>query len=120
MYWKIIIRVSKKLSFVVPVYFEEAVVSRFILEVTQEMEQLKMDYEIVFIDDGSTDKTCQIIKTEANKNPRIKLIELSTELLSIIPIELTLSLSVVATSYPIPPAPPVINILLLLLIICFK
>ncbi|GAA3621335.1 glycosyltransferase family 2 protein [Flavivirga jejuensis] len=68
---------NKKLSFVVPVYFEEAVISRFILEMTEVLETFSFDYEIVFIDDGSTDNTVSIIKQEALSNSSIKLIELS-------------------------------------------
>ncbi len=68
---------NKKLSFVVPVYFEEEVISRFILEMTEELKKLSVDYEIVFIDDGSTDGTVSIIKQEALNNVNIKLIELS-------------------------------------------
>lgn len=68
---------NKKISFVVPVYFEEDVISRFILEMTEELKALNLDYEIVFIDDGSTDKTVQIIKEHAIKNNNLKLIELS-------------------------------------------
>lgn len=68
---------NTKLSFIVPVYFEEDVISRFILEVTDEMKQLRTNYEIVFIDDGSKDKTVNIIKAEARSDDRIKLVELS-------------------------------------------
>ncbi len=68
---------NKKLSLVVPVYFEEEVISRFIFEVTEELNVLKSNYEIVFIDDGSTDKTVDIIKEHAKSNLNIKLIELS-------------------------------------------
>ena len=67
----------KKISFVVPVYFEEAVISRFILEMREALSKINLNYEIVFIDDGSTDKTCSIIKNEAQKDSKIKLVELS-------------------------------------------
>lgn len=66
-----------KLSLVVPVYFEEEVISQFILETTVELVGLSIDYELIFIDDGSTDRTVTIIKEEALKNNRIKLVELS-------------------------------------------
>ncbi|GAA3613985.1 glycosyltransferase family 2 protein [Flavivirga amylovorans] len=69
--------VNKKLSFVVPVYFEEEVISRFIMEMTEELKNLSISYEIVFIDDGSTDNTVSIIKQEALNNSNIKLVELS-------------------------------------------
>ena len=67
----------KKISFVVPVYYEEDCILQFIKEVEEEMTQIKMELEFVFIDDGSTDKTVQLIKQEASLKPYIKLIELS-------------------------------------------
>ncbi|MBX2826883.1 MAG: glycosyltransferase family 2 protein [Flavobacteriaceae bacterium] len=66
-----------ELSLVVPVYFEEEVIRRFIFETTQELELLGLSYEIVFIDDGSLDNTVPIIKEIAADDTRIKLIELS-------------------------------------------
>lgn len=68
---------KKTISFIVPVYFEEAVISRFILEMRDALSKIDINYEFVFIDDGSTDKTCDIIKTEALNDSKIKLIELS-------------------------------------------
>ena len=68
---------KKLISFVVPVYFEEDVISRFILEMREALSKIEIDYEFVFIDDGSKDKTCEIIKDEAKDDSKIKLIELS-------------------------------------------
>jgi dolichol-phosphate mannosyltransferase len=68
---------KKKLSLVVPVYFEEACIERFILETTGVLEKMPFDYEIVFIDDGSQDKTTSLIKSSAMHDQRIKLIEFS-------------------------------------------
>ncbi|MES2837190.1 MAG: glycosyltransferase family 2 protein [Bacteroidota bacterium] len=67
----------KKLSLIVPVYFEEECITQFIKETTEVLETLPIDYEIVFTDDGSTDNTTSIIKEHAEKNNRLKLIELS-------------------------------------------
>ena len=68
---------SELLSLVVPVYFEEECIAQFIYETIPVLESLPLDYEIVFIDDGSTDRTTLIIKEHAKLNPRIKLIEFS-------------------------------------------
>lgn len=69
---------SKKiLSLVVPVYYEEECVLQFIKETTDVLVTLPVDYEIVFIDDGSTDNTVNLIKDKAKDNKRIKLVELS-------------------------------------------
>ena len=67
----------EKLSLVVPVYFEEECVIQFIKETTSTLAQLDVDWEIVFIDDGSEDRTVPIINEQAKENNNIKLIELS-------------------------------------------
>ncbi|MEM7186727.1 MAG: glycosyltransferase family 2 protein [Bacteroidota bacterium] len=68
---------DKKLSLVIPVYYEEEVILQFIKEVSEELKKLEVDYEVVFIDDGSRDRTVELIKESARSNTRLKLIELS-------------------------------------------
>ncbi len=65
------------LSLVIPVYFEEDVISHSIEELTKELVKLNLSYEVIFIDDGSKDNTVPIIKKYAKIDPSIKLIELS-------------------------------------------
>ncbi|MFL5763741.1 MAG: glycosyltransferase family 2 protein [Bacteroidia bacterium] len=68
---------KKKLSLVVPVYFEEDCILQFIKETEEVLVRLGMDYEIVFVDDGSTDRTVDLIKEAAVSRQWIKLVELS-------------------------------------------
>lgn len=68
---------SKLLSLIVPVYFEEDCIEQFILETTEVLHREQINYEIVFIDDGSKDKTTDLIKKAAQTNDRLKLIEFS-------------------------------------------
>jgi glycosyltransferase involved in cell wall biosynthesis len=68
---------QKKLSLVVPVYFEEECILQFLKETQEVLNTLKMEYEIVFVDDGSADRTVELIKQEAENKPFIKLVELS-------------------------------------------
>ncbi len=68
---------TKKISLVVPVYYEQECIFQFIKETTAVLEALPLEYEIVFIDDGSQDNTVELIKEKAAENPAIKLIELS-------------------------------------------
>jgi len=68
---------KQKLSLIVPVYFEEEVIDQFLHETLIELHTLELTYEIVFIDDGSKDKTVEIIKKHAATNSNIKLVEFS-------------------------------------------
>jgi len=65
------------LSVVIPVYDEEECISRCISETVDTLETHLIDYEIIFVDDGSTDRTISIILESAASNSRLKLVELS-------------------------------------------
>lgn len=68
----------QKLSLVVPVYFEQDCIDQYLAETIPVLNGLSnMDWEIVFVDDGSTDLTVEIIKRYAKDEPRIKLVEFS-------------------------------------------
>jgi glycosyltransferase involved in cell wall biosynthesis len=68
---------SKKLSLIVPVYFEEECIEQFIKETEYHLNSIGLDYEYIFVDDGSKDRTVEILKKCAESNKRIKLIEFS-------------------------------------------
>ncbi|MCC6710916.1 MAG: glycosyltransferase family 2 protein [Candidatus Pacebacteria bacterium] len=51
------------ISFVVPVFNEEGNVSKLHEEILKVAKAFKKEFEIIFIDDGSTDKTAEILKT---------------------------------------------------------
>lgn len=65
------------ISLIVPVYFEEECIMQYLHEVVPVLATLNMQWEIVFVDDGSKDRTCELIKDEAEKEHRIKLVEFS-------------------------------------------
>lgn len=67
----------KKLSLVVPVYYEEEVILQFLKETKIVLDSLPITYEYVFVDDGSKDRTVAIIKEQAQLDDRIKLIVFS-------------------------------------------
>ena len=56
-------------------YNEEGSVSDFLERAAQLMESVVEDYEIILIDDGSTDKTYEIAKKFQEKNPKLKIIK---------------------------------------------
>jgi glycosyltransferase involved in cell wall biosynthesis len=68
---------KKLLSLCVPVYFEEEVIQHFIDQTIAELIKLPIDFELIFVDDGSTDNTVEIIKTNCEKHPQIRLIVFS-------------------------------------------
>jgi glycosyltransferase involved in cell wall biosynthesis len=59
-------------SIIVPVYNREKLVTRAIKSIQQQSYQ---DWELILIDDASTDNTKQIIHQEIATNPRIKLVD---------------------------------------------
>ncbi|WP_338815306.1 glycosyltransferase [Bernardetia sp. Wsw4-3y2] len=68
---------DKLLSLVVPVYFEQECIEQFIYETTKVLKEHAINYEIIFVDDGSKDNTVELIKTQALNNTNLKLVEFS-------------------------------------------
>ncbi len=69
---------SMKLSLVVPCYNEEQNVSLFYEKVKEDFSKVKFDYEIVFINDGSSDNTIDELKKLCkDKKKKIKVIDFS-------------------------------------------
>jgi len=65
------------LSVIIPVYNEEKQIEKTINEVKNTVSPLGESYEIVVIDDGSVDKTWDVLKDLANKNPEISAFRFS-------------------------------------------
>lgn len=64
------------LSVVLPIFNEEKNIPVLICELTKTLESYN-NYEIIFVNDGSTDESENLIKNSCNQNPKIKLINLS-------------------------------------------
>lgn len=64
-------------SLVVPVYNEEELIETLIGRIVPAVESFTSDYEIIFVDDGSNDKTLSHILSHRNHNKRIKALALS-------------------------------------------
>ena len=65
------------ISLIVPVFNEQDVIEIFLERTSGVMEEAKLDYEYLFINDGSTDDTlARLIELSAD-NPRIRIINLS-------------------------------------------
>ncbi len=61
------------LSVIVPALNEEGCIAAFIERMRAELSALAGSWEIVVVDDGSTDRTRAIVEAEASADPRIRL-----------------------------------------------
>jgi len=65
------------LSVIIPCFNEELVIEETYKRLTAVMKDLKMKYEFIFINDGSRDRTLEILETLSGKNKSVKVINLS-------------------------------------------
>ena len=59
-----------KISVIIPCYNEEAVLPQLFQRLTTVAATWAMDYEIICVDDGSRDRTWEILKLQNGKDPR--------------------------------------------------
>lgn len=68
----------KKISVIIPMYYEEEVAEKCYEKVTETLNNIKnYDYEIICINDGSKDRTLQILENIAKKDERLKILSFS-------------------------------------------
>ena len=69
----------KKISIVVPCYNEEKMIELFYQELMKTISEFENDYnyEIIFVDDGSKDKTLQKLRQIKKQNNNIRIISFS-------------------------------------------
>ncbi|MBP2653260.1 MAG: hypothetical protein H6Q73_829 [Firmicutes bacterium] len=60
------------ISIVVPVFNEQDNIRIFYQEVCQHMESLNYSFELIFVDDGSTDNTCAILDQLVRQDIRVR------------------------------------------------
>lgn len=65
------------LSLIVPCYNEQEAVPAFYREVKNVLTNMNCDYELLFIDDGSKDTTCSVLKALAEADPCVKYLSFS-------------------------------------------
>ena len=65
------------LTVVLPVYNEEECIAQTLAELVGELTRQGYPYEVICVNDGSRDRSWDILLDEASRNPRIKLIGLS-------------------------------------------
>src|SRR4030043_1580257 len=70
-------RIEETLSVLIPVYNEEGNLSLLYDKLDAALKKTKKAYEIIFVDDGSSDGTLEILLDLREKNPNIKVISFS-------------------------------------------
>lgn len=68
---------NNKISIVVPMYNEEEVANEFYTRTSNVLKSLPFDYEIIIVNDGSRDKTLEIILNLVNIDEHVKVINFS-------------------------------------------
>lgn len=71
------IKIAKKISIIVPVHNEQINIPLVYAELVNVFATLPYSYEIVFINDGSTDTSCEVIKKITQADPSVRLIDFS-------------------------------------------
>lgn len=66
-----------KISIIVPCFNEEEVLEIFYNKITEVSETIDAEFEYIFVDDGSEDKTLQILKEYAKNDDRVRFISFS-------------------------------------------
>lgn len=66
-----------KYSILVPVFNEEEVVNLFYETMSKEIQKLNEEYEIIFVNDGSKDKSPMILAELAEKDQHVKVVNFS-------------------------------------------
>lgn len=66
-----------KISGIIPCYNEEEAVPFFYEEATRVLSKMKCDYELIFVNDGSKDKTLKILKELAEKDEHVLYLSFS-------------------------------------------
>jgi glycosyltransferase involved in cell wall biosynthesis len=62
-------------SLVIPMYNEEESIEHAIACAVEALESFGEDYEILIVDDASTDRSAEIVRAEMAANPRIRLLQ---------------------------------------------
>ena len=66
-----------KLSLVIPCYNEEGNVEQLYLQCVNEFGKKSFDYELIFVDDGSSDNTLNVLENLYSQNPESNIQVLS-------------------------------------------
>ena len=66
-----------KISIIVPCYNEEEVLEIFYNKISEVAKKIDADFEFIFVDDGSNDKTLEILKEYSRHDERVRFVSFS-------------------------------------------
>jgi dolichol-phosphate mannosyltransferase len=64
----------RDISVVIPVYNEEQSIKPLVSELGEVLKRIKKSYEVIFVDDGSRDRSFALLREAALHDPRIRVI----------------------------------------------
>lgn len=67
----------KKVSIVIPMYYEEEVVNECYNRTIDVMKKMEYEYELIFVNDGSKDKTLELLEKIAKNDNNVKVLSFS-------------------------------------------
>lgn len=65
------------LTVIVPVLNEEMLLPSFLSKIVEDLENARFDWELILVNDGSTDRSGEIMRAFVGRTPRARLIELN-------------------------------------------
>ena len=68
---------KESMSVVVPIYNDEEVIGELLRRLTAVMDSIAGDYEIILVDDGSKDRSWELMCTERSQRKRLRIARLS-------------------------------------------
>lgn len=66
---------SQSISIILPAYNEEPNIEKAIRTATEVADRLCGDHEIIVVDDGSRDRTAELVRRAAADDPRVRLVQ---------------------------------------------
>lgn len=68
---------TKEISLIIPCYNEQESLPAFFEEVTKVLTEMASTYELLFVDDGSSDRTLEILKEMAERDEHVRYLSFS-------------------------------------------
>ena len=68
---------TKEISLIIPCYNEQESLPAFFEEVTKVLTEMACTYELLFVDDGSSDRTLEILKEMAERDEHVRYLSFS-------------------------------------------